>query len=338
MFDFKAPLQFAVCYLAALAILFCFAIACQSPQKPAGPSEKITIAYGVSTGMSLVHIALAKEFFSEEGLDATPQPHTTGKSTIDAVIEKKADLAAAADTPIMFAVMDGKNITTIAVISTSNKNMAIVARKDRGISRPADLKGKTLGIMRGTISDFFADTFLMTHGIDRKQVTIIDLKLDEIAGALGTGRVDAVSIWQPVLIKLQKDLGIMGQAFYGETFYTNAVCVTARQDFVKQHPEAVKKFLRAMIKAETYVKQHPEESKRLVAKFVKADKALLDEIWDIYNFSVTLDQTLLVNLEDQTRWAMKNRLTKRRDMPNYLDFIYIDGLRAVKPDAVRIIR
>ena len=40
--------------------------------------------------------------------------------------------------------------------------------------------------------------------------------------------------------------------------------MTAGQDFVKQHPEAFKKFLRALIKAEAFVKQHPEESKRLV--------------------------------------------------------------------------
>jgi len=114
--------------------------------------------------------------------------------------------------------------------------------------------------------------------------------------------------------------------------------VAAGQDFIKQHPGAVRKFLRALIKAEAFLKQHPEESRRLVTEFIKADKALLDEIWDIYNFRVILGQSLLVNLEEQTRWAIKNRLTTRRDMPNYLDFIDVDGLRAVKPEAVRIIR
>jgi hypothetical protein len=75
-----------------------------------------------------------------------------------------------------------------------------------------------------------------------------------------------------------------------------------------------------------------------VAGFVKTDETLLDEIWDIYNYRVTLDQAFLMDLEDQTRWAIKHRLTKRKDMPNYLNFIYVDGLLAVKPEAVRIIR
>jgi ABC-type nitrate/sulfonate/bicarbonate transport system substrate-binding protein len=325
-----------------LCIFLSFALslaACRNPpEKSAGPPEKITIAYAESTGVALVHIAIAKGFFTEEWLDATSQPHASGKLALDAVIGGKADLATASDTPIMFAVMDGKQITTIAVIATSNRNTAILARKDRGISKPDDLKGKTIGIVRGTVGDFFADIFLINHGIDRKKVTIIDLQSDEIVSALVTGRVDAVSIWQPILLKLQKELGNKGQSLYGETFYTSAICVTALPDFVRQHSEAVRKFLRALIRAEIYAKQHPEESRRLVAKFVRTDAALLDGIWDVYNYRVILDQAFLVDLEDQTRWAMKYRLTARRNMPNYLDFIDVDGLRAVKPEAVRIIR
>jgi hypothetical protein len=86
------------------------------------------------------------------------------------------------------------------------------------------------------------------------------------------------------------------------------------------------------------VQQHPEESRRLVAEFIKTDKVVLDETWDIFTFRVTLDQALLVDFEDQTRWAIKHRLVARKDMPNYLDFIYWDGLQTVKPAAVRIIR
>jgi len=110
------------------------------------------------------------------------------------------------------------------------------------------------------------------------------------------------------------------------------------QDYVKMHPEAIKKVLRALIKAETFVEQNPEEARRLVAEFIKIDKALLDEIWPIFKTMVTLDQSLLVDLENQTRWALKNKLIARKTILNYLDFIYMDGLQAVKPEAVSILR
>jgi ABC-type nitrate/sulfonate/bicarbonate transport system substrate-binding protein len=337
MFNSKAHSHFSALSLAATALIVCSGTGCQ-PQKQTGPPEKVTIAYTTASNAILTYIAFAKGYFTEEGLEATPQPQAFGQRALNAVIEGKADLGTVADTPIMFAVMNGKKITILAMIQTSNKNEGIVARVDRGITEPSDLKGRTIGVKLGTASDFFADTILIAHGIDRKQVNIVDIQPEEMATALGTGRVDAVSIWNPILIQLQKDLGNRGCTFYGDRLYTSIFCVAASQDFVKKYPEAIKKVLRALIKAETFVQHHPEESRRLVAEFIETDKALLDEIWDLYNYKVILNQALLVDLEDQTRWATKYRLTERTDMPNYLDYIYVDGLQAVKPEAVRIFR
>ena len=106
-------------------------------------------------------IALAKDYFKEEGLDATPQPYPFGKPALQAVIDGKADIATAGDTPIVFAVMDGQKITTLAVIQTSNRDKAILAKRDRGIAKPSDLKGKTIGLTLGTTGHFFASSFLL---------------------------------------------------------------------------------------------------------------------------------------------------------------------------------
>jgi ABC-type nitrate/sulfonate/bicarbonate transport system substrate-binding protein len=126
--------------------------------------------------------------------------------------------------------------------------------------------------------------------------------------------------------------------FFGESFYTEIFCIAAGQEYVNKNPEAIKKVLRALLKAEAFVQQHPEESRRLVTEFIKTDKIILDKTWDIFTFRVLLDQALIVDFEEQTRWVIKYRLVSRKDMPNYLDFIYVDGLWVVKPEAVRIIR
>jgi sulfonate transport system substrate-binding protein len=335
MIHFQRHLRFAALFLSILPFIVLTINGCQ--QHKTSPPEKITIAYTTNLNPVLIHIALVKGFFKEEGLEATPQPHAFGKVALQAVIDGKADIATVADTPIMFAVMDGKPITTLAVLQTSNRNEAIIARKDRGIARPSDLKGEKIGLALGTTGHFFTDSFLQLHNIDAKQVKIIDLKPGEMADALTLGKVDAVSIWNPNLIQLKKKLGSKGIIFFAESIYTENFCLAAGQEYVKKNPEAVKKVLRALIKAETFVREHPEEARRCVAEFIKVDKTLLDESWDIFTFRVALDQALLVDFEDQTRWAIKQRLTKRRDMPNYLDFIYIEGLESVKPDAVRII-
>jgi len=46
----------------------------------------------------------------------------------------------------------------------------------------------------------------------------------------------------------------------------------------------------------------------------------------------------LTLFEDQARWSIENNLTSASKIPNYLDFIYLDALEAVKPEVVTIIR
>lgn len=318
-------------------LLICL-VSCKKTENMAGPREKITIAYATIPNAVLAHIAFVKGYFAEEGLDATPQPHPFGKPALAALLAGKADLATVGDTPFVTAVMNGDKITAIASIQSSNRNEAIVARRDRGITTPADLKGKKIGVTFGTTGDYFADSFLFMHGIDRKQVTLIDMKPDEMAAAFDRGAVDAVSTWNPTLKQLEKGLGARGMVFYGELFYTEMFCIVAEQEYVKKNPGVIQKILRALVKAETFVKQHDSEARALVAGFIKMDKAILDETWHDMRFGVTLDQAMAVNFEDQSRWIMKRNMPRQTELPNYLDRMYVDGLMAVKPKGVRIVR
>jgi NitT/TauT family transport system substrate-binding protein len=75
-----------------------------------------------------------------------------------------------------------------------------------------------------------------------------------------------------------------------------------------------------------------------VTAAIKVDKELVKEVWDAFSYQVRLDQNLLITLEDETRWAMKNKLTDKTVMPNFAEYIHVDSLKAVKPEAVRLNR
>jgi NitT/TauT family transport system substrate-binding protein len=68
------------------------------------------------------------------------------------------------------------------------------------------------------------------------------------------------------------------------------------------------------------------------------DDAYLEIIWQRYQFSVSLDQSLITAMEDEARWMIKNNLTRERTIPDFAKCIYIDGLKSAKPDSVNIIR
>ena len=324
--------------VSALAISSYFFACTRTDQKPVGPLEKVTIAYAIPPYTALADIAQARGYFRLEGLEVTPRFHSTGKAALDEVLEGKADLATVAETPVMFAIMRGAEISIIATIQSSNKNNAIFARKEKGIRAPQDLKGKKIGVTSGTIGEFFMDAFLAVHGISRKGVTVVNLEPEKMPEALVNGDVDAVSAWSPVLSQAQANLGERGIIFHDEDIFTQTFNIAATQDYIRKNPARVKAVLLALIKAEQFAIHNPAAAQEIVADFQQMDRALFGEIWTGNTFSVTLDQSLLLALEDESRWAIKNGLIGKSEIPNYLDFIYLDGLASVKPKAVRILR
>ena len=98
----------------------------------------------------------------------------------------------------------------------------------------------------------------------------------------------------------------------------------------------MKRFLRAIEKADAFILKNRNEAMEIVGQKLKIDKEGIKPIWDDLLFKLFLDQSILISLEDQARWAIRNRLTDAEKVPNYLDYIYPDVLKAVKPEAVKI--
>ncbi len=325
--------------LAFTLILITALMGCDKSQSQnTEPPQIITVAYTWQPQSTLVHIAAAKGYFSEEGLDVRPLMHTYGKAALESVIGNKADFATVAETPVMFNVLKGKKIFVIANIEASSMNNAVVARKDAGITTPANLKGKRIAFTPGTTSDFFLDSILTANGLTRKDIKPIELKPEEFQDAIMTKKVDAASSWNYPLTLIKRQLGANGIVFYDQEIYTETFNIAAMQDFVLKNPETVKRFLRALFKAEHFVADHPDEAQTIMSIATKVDHSLIHEVWNAFNYHVVLDQTLLITLEDETRWAMKNKLTEQQDMPDYEKFIYLDSLRAVKPEAIKMDR
>ena len=305
---------------------------------PPGPPEKVTLAAPLLPIPSLFHVAHARGYFPAEGLEVTPQPFEYGKLALQSLLDGKADLAISADTPVMFAVASGRRVAVIAVIGTSTKGSAIVARRDRGIAAPSDLAGKRVGLARGTTADFFLASFLETRGIGREKVTLVDMKPKDLPGAVASGEVDAVSAFQPALENSVQALGENGVAFFDDTVYSDIFCLSTTPEFADRRPEAVRRVLRALLRAETFVREDQAESRRLVARAISMDPAFLEKLWGTMAFRVTLDQALLVSLEDQARWAVNAGLVPGKPKPDFLEVVHPEILRSVRPEAVAIYR
>ena len=324
--------------VAALATVVCLFACDRTERKPVGPTEKATIAFSATHYAFLADVAQVNGYFQQEGLEVTPHMHAYGKLALQDMMEGKADFATVAETPIMFAILNGADISIIATIHNTDKDNAIVARTDKGIVTPSDLKGRKIAATFGTTSEFFSDAFLAINAISKEDVQLVNLRQEEMSQALAGGKVDAAAVFNPFLIASQKQLGESGTTFYNKNIYTQTFNVVSTKEFVKQNPGKVNKVLRALERAKSFSEKHPEESLKIVADFNKMDVASTREMLDGTSVDLSLDQSLILALEDESRWAIKEKLTNSSNIPNYLKYIYFDGLDSVKPAAVEILK
>ena len=325
-------------WMVSVVSVLCIAFSIFVWVRPADSAPtKLSIAVTRAPDSALVYIAQALGYFRGEGLEVTLQPEEFGRVALETMLQGKADLATVAETPIMLAVMHGKPLMVVAGIFSSNTNIGIVARKDRNITSPEDLAGKRVGVAAGTNGDYFCYAFLITQGVPMNAVEIISLKPSEMASALESGQVDAVSVWHPFLYLIDKTLGNNGISFYGGSVYTYTFNIAAAERLVATDPLAVKAFLRGLKKAEQFANQNRDQAIDIVASATQLDTDLLTELWSSFSFRLSLEQALLIGMENQAKWAIKKNLVERKTPPpNFLESIYFKGLQTISPASVSI--
>jgi NitT/TauT family transport system substrate-binding protein len=303
-----------------------------------------TIILGVETSMltSAVWVAENKGYFEEERLEVRIEDFDSGKSALATMLkEGNLDMVTVAQTPVMFNSFERNDYAIIAGMVSSHNDVKILARQDKGIENPSDLRGKKVGTIKGSTGHFFLGLFLTHSGLSLSDVEIIDLGPFKLPEALADGRVDAISTWEPHILNAKKLLGEKatvleprgGAKLFREDFY-----FVADRSFIEDNPEALKKFLRAIKKGEEFIRENKEEATNIVSQRLEIDKEAIVSIWDSFEFRLFLDQSVLITLEDEARWAIKNNLTTATRVPNYLYYIYMDSLEEVKPEAVTIIK
>jgi ABC-type nitrate/sulfonate/bicarbonate transport system substrate-binding protein len=298
--------------------------------------DKITVAIDDWAPSAPLYVADEKGYFRNEGLDVTFRSYPSGYRAFVATMSGKAEFATLADTPVANAAVRGEAFAVVATISDISSPDSIVARKDRGIRTDNDLRGKTIGVAKGTSPEFFLHVYLTTRYIGPKETRIVDLPAEKVADALLKGSVDAVCTWTQYTVVLQRKLGDRALVLDDPDIYTMSWNIATRKNFVNGHPECIKKLLRAVLRAETFIREHPAEARTITARRTDTKSAELDQIWDACTFETTLDQSLVVDVEDQVRWVIGRGLDSKAKMPDLLDFIYADGLKAVRPEAVTI--
>jgi NitT/TauT family transport system substrate-binding protein len=198
--------------------------------------------------------AIDHGYFTAEGLDVTVEPANGSVESAGRVVSGSDDIGFG-DINTLIRLRDQASTNgTKAVFMVYNKPpFSIVSRKSRGINVPKDLEGKKLGAPAGDAAFAQWPIFVQATGVDATKVMVEHIGFAVREPMLAAGQVDAVTGFSfSTYIDLKdrgvpvNDIVVMPMADFGVQLYGNAIIVNGK--FAAERPEAVKGFLRALLR------------------------------------------------------------------------------------------
>jgi ABC-type nitrate/sulfonate/bicarbonate transport system substrate-binding protein len=285
---------------------------------------------------SLIYIANDQQYFSQNGLNVTFKNYLSGATAVSGMLNGEADVATGSEFVLANNAMKNTSIYALGSVS-KYLNVYLAARSDKDIFSVSDLIGKRIGVTIGSANQFYLGRYLEINGVNQSQVTLVNVNFAETPTALANDTVDAAVTFQPYTNQIQSLLRNRILLFPIQSNQFGYFEATCTRSWATAHPDLVARFLKALIQAENFNTNHKDQAISLVAKDLNYTNSYTASVWSDYQYSVTLDQSFVLLMQGEARWLIDNNLTGATSVPNFLNYIYVDGLKSASPGSVNII-
>lgn len=262
--------------------------------------EKITIASwgGPISEVTNLLVEPDKGFFRARGIEMVYMPGTGGGDAVRNLLSGQADVAFT-DPGSFYAALDkGEKLRAIYDIYPQNV-FNVVSLRSANIRKPADLKGKRIGVYSlssGTLANL--QLLLNQAGLSTKDVTIVVTGLLNFA-PLMQGQVDATAATDTgLLVARARGVGEVNVMEVRDSLNLSSDLFVVREETYQKRKEVLRRFLAAYRDSAQWMMDQPEEAARLAVK-----RAINGQ-----NEAVNLDVIKLRNATSVSPLTQKNGL------------------------------
>jgi NitT/TauT family transport system substrate-binding protein len=261
-------------FMSAALLLFFLAGATPAVQAQTSPkpSQPIPLKIGLSSQCSCwltVHVADAEGLFKEQGLDATVITFGGGNQSMAALASGDIQITGGAGVRGVTARLQG--LDTVALFAQTDGFYLQLMAVTAGISKLQDLRGKTVTVKPGALSDQFLRFLLLRDGLT-DSVKIVGTPTEQGELALVQSRaVDAVMTNEPnATLYAAKKMAKVVTNFnnidelkaqgLGDLVPSHTLTYIARESWLSKpgSDEAARRFVAAMRKAMELIRKDPE--------------------------------------------------------------------------------
>lgn len=268
----------------------------------------------------------ANESFLAEGITIKPQPPAGVNDALSMVAAGKADFGIYYQQDMIQACADQDlAIKSIGTIVQAPLNI-VLSLKEKNITSPKDLQGKTVGYAGNELSEALIRTLLEDGGIDPSDVSLIDVGFDLMASMV-TGNVDAtigclINHEVPQMEEQGLQVNYFYPSDYGVPLYDEFILV-ASDRIIAEEPEVVAAFLRACKNGFAQFKDRPYEMLNLLLENQDAENFPLTESVEQKSCDI-----LLPLMEQEDAPFLSQNMEKWQ---KNIDWMHAQGLITSKP-------
>lgn len=225
------------------------------------------------------YVAIGLNYFKDEGLDVELFSSEGSDKTLMAVLSSQADIGLLGSSSVIHAYNDQGDATILFAGLTQRDGSFLMGRSPN--FKWEDLEGKeVIAGRKGGVPKMVLEYILAKKGfVSGKNIKLIDnIPFGLIGAAFARGIGDFATLFEPTAsnLALSKDFFIL-KAIGKECEKTAYTCYCCLKSYYQKHPDIIKKFIKAIYKAQDWVNTHstPEIVEVIAPFFVDSDKTLI---------------------------------------------------------------
>jgi NitT/TauT family transport system substrate-binding protein len=277
--------RLALMVISALSFATLTAACSSGSSNSNGSASASASATGSSAGMTSIvvgalpvidtaglQVALKEGFFTQAGLNVTVKSVTQSTAAIPDLLHGSIDVIGGGNYVSFFeAEAHGTfpvQILAPAVDCTPD-TYGVVAMPSSGITKPADLAGKTIAVnLTQNVQTLTTSAVLTTDGVNASSVHYVQIPFPDMSSALQANRVDAISAVEPFLSAALAAGGkLVTSTCAGSMAGFPLSGYLTTKSWTQQHAAAATAFQQAIEKGNTYANAHPSVVRSLLPSY-----------------------------------------------------------------------
>ena len=297
---------------------------------PSWAQTRMTIATGVDPVFSAYYVAQQAGLFKKHELDVRINTGPSGSAMVAFLVNGQIESAFGSE---IAGVANHNLDPNVVVVAQATRLVRWIAVVGRNVDTLDQLKGKKVGIARGSGGEVFWLAMIDKLKLNPADYTVVNVEAPEMVAALERGNIDAYVVWEPWVTRglaaikntkvLRTQEGILEQGVY----------VYMNRGWIQKNPAPAEAFIRALADATDLINRDRKRAAKDVSDFLKnLDPAMVEQLMAKLTFEMELsDFTVNLFRLAEAQLKAQGKLAKPLD---WSGFIYPELMRKVLPAKV----